>query len=127
VLRPVFGTGQIGLKYCGMMLPASSACGDLTPVLRSYASFTQAAAQESWSGSTWLYCHQNGQKGRKDMGQQYMQKFEYRSASKSDFDQAWTVALQTFAQAGNWGGAETGVRHIKTYGTAWRRVCLDRR
>jgi hypothetical protein len=41
-----------------------------------------------------------------------MQKFEYRSASKSDFDQAWTVALQTFAQSGNWGGAETGVRHI---------------
>jgi len=53
------------------------------------------------------------------MGQQYMQKFEYRSASKTDFDQAWAVALQTFAQSGNWGGAETGVRHIKTYGTAW--------
>jgi hypothetical protein len=53
------------------------------------------------------------------MGQQYMQKFEYRSASKSDFDQAWAVALQTFAQSGNWGGAEAGVRHIKTYGTAW--------
>jgi len=57
--------------------------------------------------------------GREIMSQQYMQKFEYRSASKSDFDQAWTVALQTFAQSGNWGGAETGVRHIKTYGTAW--------
>ena len=25
------------------------------------------------------------------------------SASKSDFDQAWAVALQTFAQSGNWG------------------------
>jgi hypothetical protein len=53
------------------------------------------------------------------MGQQYMQKFEYRRASTSAFDQAWTVALQTFAQSGNWGGAETGIRHIKTYGTAW--------
>jgi hypothetical protein len=53
------------------------------------------------------------------MAQLYLQRFEYRSATKSEFDQAWAGALQTFARSGNWGGAESGVRHIKTYGTAW--------
>jgi hypothetical protein len=53
------------------------------------------------------------------MSQLYLQRFEYRAAAKSDFDQAWTTALQTFAKTGNWGGAETGIRHIKSYGTAW--------
>ena len=53
------------------------------------------------------------------MAQQYIQKFEYRSAAKSEFDQAWMIALQTFAQSGNWGGVETGVRHLETLGTAW--------
>jgi hypothetical protein len=52
------------------------------------------------------------------IGQQYIQRFEYRGAiSKSEFDQAWSAALQTFAKSGNWGGVETGVHHIKTYGT----------
>jgi hypothetical protein len=58
-------------------------------------------------------------KGRVPMSQLYLQKFEYRAATKSEFDQAWTTALQTFAKTGNWGGAEAGVHHIKTYGTAW--------
>ena len=59
------------------------------------------------------------------MGQQYMQRFEYRGAvSKSEFDQAWSAALQTFAKSGNWGGVEKGVRHIKTYGTAWGGYAL---
>jgi len=54
------------------------------------------------------------------MGQQYIQRFEYRGAiSKSEFDQAWSGALQTFAKSGNYGGVEKGVRHIKTYGTGW--------
>jgi hypothetical protein len=53
------------------------------------------------------------------MTQLYLQRFEYRAATKSEFDQAWTVALQTFARTGNWGGAEAGIRHVKTYGTAW--------
>ena len=53
------------------------------------------------------------------MTQLYLQKFEYRAAAKSEFDAAWATALQTFAKSGNWGGAESGVRHIKTYGTAW--------
>ena len=49
------------------------------------------------------------------MSQLYLQRFEYRAAAKSEFDQAWTIALQTFAKNGNWGGAETGVRHLKSY------------
>jgi len=53
------------------------------------------------------------------MSQVYLQRFEYRAAAKSEFDQAWTTALQTFARTGNWGGAETGIRHVKSYGTAW--------
>src|SRR5438045_8725579 len=53
------------------------------------------------------------------MTQLYLQRFEYRAAAKSEFDAAWATALQTFARSGNWGGAESGVRHIKTYGTAW--------
>jgi len=57
--------------------------------------------------------------GRLAMSQLYLQRFEYRSAPKSEFDQAWGIALQTFARTGNYGGAEAGVRHIKSYGTAW--------
>src|SRR5262249_3508060 len=53
------------------------------------------------------------------MAQLYLQRFEYRSAAKAEFDHAWTIALQTFAKTGNFGGAEAGVRHIKSYGTAW--------
>jgi hypothetical protein len=53
------------------------------------------------------------------MTQSYLQRFEYRAAEKTEFDKAWATALQTFARTGNWGGAETGVRHIKSYGTAW--------
>src|SRR5437660_10579673 len=53
------------------------------------------------------------------MSQLYLQRFEYRAAPKSEFDQAWGIALQTFARTGNYGGAEAGVRHIKSYGTAW--------
>jgi hypothetical protein len=59
------------------------------------------------------------------MGQLYMQKFENWSAvSKAEFDQAWGAALKTFAQSGNWGGVEKGVRHIKTYGTSWGGYAL---
>ena len=55
------------------------------------------------------------------MTQLYLQRFEYRAATKSEFDQAWTVALQTFTKTGNSIGAvrNSGVRHIKSYGTAW--------
>ena len=48
------------------------------------------------------------------MSQLYFQRFEYRGApSKAKFDQAWGVALQTFAKYGNWGGVETGVRQSR--------------
>jgi hypothetical protein len=59
------------------------------------------------------------------MSQLYLQRFEYRGAiSKAEFDQAWGAALETFARSNNWGGAETGVRHVKTYGTAWGGYAL---
>jgi hypothetical protein len=45
------------------------------------------------------------------MTQLYLQRFEYRAATKSEFDQTWAVALQTFARTGNWGGTEAGIRH----------------
>jgi hypothetical protein len=53
------------------------------------------------------------------MAQLYLQRFEYLGGSKAEFDQTWGVALQAFARAGNWGGVEKGIRHVKTYGTAW--------
>ena len=58
------------------------------------------------------------------MPQLYLQRFEYTGSSKAELDQAWSVALQTFARSGNWGGSEAGVRHIKTYGTAWGGYAL---
>jgi hypothetical protein len=59
------------------------------------------------------------------MGQLYIQRFEnWGPVNKGEFDQAWGVALQTFANSGNWGGVEKGVRHIKTYGTSWGGYAL---
>ena len=53
------------------------------------------------------------------MGQVFMQHFEYRGAiDKSAFDEAWGLANKAMAKAGNWGGVESGVRHIHAYGTA---------
>ncbi len=53
------------------------------------------------------------------MAQLYLQRFEYRAATKPEFDQTWASALQTFAKTGNWGGAQAGIRHVKSYGTSW--------
>src|SRR3954451_15962196 len=61
----------------------------------------------------------NHQREELRVAQLYLQRFEYRAATKSEFDQAWAMALQTFARTGNWGNAEAGIRHIKSYGTAW--------
>jgi hypothetical protein len=58
------------------------------------------------------------------MAQLYLQRFEYLGSAKADFDQAWGVALQSFARSGNWGGVEKGVRHLKSYGTAWGGYAL---
>ena len=53
------------------------------------------------------------------MGQIYLQRFEYRGAvDKAAFDSAWTVANETFARTGNWGGVEKGIKHVQAYGTA---------
>lgn len=53
------------------------------------------------------------------MAQLYLQRFAYLGSTKAEFDGAWEIPLQSFAKSGNWGGVEEGVRHIKTYGTAW--------
>ena len=54
------------------------------------------------------------------MGQIYLQRFEYMGpVSKTDFDEVWGVALQTFARSGNWGGVDQGVKHVRGYGTGW--------
>jgi hypothetical protein len=49
VLKQFFGTDEISFKDCGAALPAGSACGDPTPVIRSYTSFTQAASENAYS------------------------------------------------------------------------------
>jgi PAP2 superfamily len=49
VLKQFFGTDEISFKDCGAALPAGSACGDPTPVIRSYTSFTQAANENAYS------------------------------------------------------------------------------
>jgi hypothetical protein len=49
VLKQVFGTDEVSFQDCGVKLPAGSACGDPSPVLRSYSSFSQAATENALS------------------------------------------------------------------------------
>jgi len=49
VLKQFFGTDRISFQDCGVMLPAGSTCSDPSPVLRSYTSFSQAAAENAYS------------------------------------------------------------------------------
>jgi hypothetical protein len=49
VLKQFFGTDQISFQDCGVLLPAGSACSDPSPVLRTYASFSQAAVENAYS------------------------------------------------------------------------------
>jgi hypothetical protein len=49
VLKQVFGTDGVSFQGCGVKLPAGSACGDPSPVLRSYSSFSQAATENALS------------------------------------------------------------------------------
>jgi hypothetical protein len=49
VLKQFFGTDEISFQDCGTMLPAGGACGDPTPVLGTYTSFTQAANENAYS------------------------------------------------------------------------------
>jgi hypothetical protein len=47
VLKEFFGTDQISFHDCSVTLPAGSTCSDPSPVLRSYTSFPQAAAENA--------------------------------------------------------------------------------
>ena len=49
VLKEFFGTDQISFEDCGVTLPAGRTCSDPSPVLRSYTSFSQAAAENAYS------------------------------------------------------------------------------
>jgi hypothetical protein len=49
VLKQVFGTDGVNFRDCGVKLPPGSACGDPSPVLRSYSSFSQAATENALS------------------------------------------------------------------------------
>ena len=49
VLKQFFGTDRISFEDCGVTLPAGSTCSDPSPVLRSYTSFSQAAAENAYS------------------------------------------------------------------------------
>jgi hypothetical protein len=49
VLKQFFGADQIPFEDCSESLPAGSSCSDATPVLRSYTSFSQAAAENAYS------------------------------------------------------------------------------
>jgi hypothetical protein len=49
VLKQFFGTDEISFQDCGGLLPAGSTCSDASPVFRSYASFSQAAAENAYS------------------------------------------------------------------------------
>ncbi len=49
MLKQFFGTDRISFEDCGVTLPAGSTCSDPSPVLRSYTSFSQAAAENAYS------------------------------------------------------------------------------
>ena len=49
MLKQFFGTDEISFQDCGVTLPAGSTCSDASPVLRSYTSFSQAAAENAYS------------------------------------------------------------------------------
>ena len=49
VLKRFFGTDRIRFRTCSLTLPAGSTCNDLTPVLRRYNSFSEAAAENGLS------------------------------------------------------------------------------
>jgi PAP2 superfamily len=49
VLKQVFGGDGMSFRDCGVKLPPGSACGDPSPVLRAYSSFSQAAIENALS------------------------------------------------------------------------------
>lgn len=51
VLSRFFGTDRVSLDACSETLPAGQRCSDATPVHRHFHSFSQASAENGWSGS----------------------------------------------------------------------------
>ncbi len=49
VLKQFFGTDEISFDDCSVTLPAGSTCSDPAPVLRSFTSFSEAAAENAYS------------------------------------------------------------------------------
>ena len=49
VLKQFFGTDAVSFQDCGVTLPAGSTCADASPVMRSYSSFSEAAAENAYS------------------------------------------------------------------------------
>jgi len=49
VLKQFFGTDHVSFEDCSASLPAGSTCSDPSPILRSYSSFSQAAAENAYS------------------------------------------------------------------------------
>ncbi len=49
VLKQFFGSDQISFDDCSVTLPAGSTCSDPAPVLRSFTSFSEAAAENAYS------------------------------------------------------------------------------
>jgi PAP2 superfamily len=49
VLKQYFGTDRIRFQDCSATLSAGSTCGDPSPVLRSYSTFSQAADENAFS------------------------------------------------------------------------------
>ena len=49
VLKQFFGTDRVSFEDCSATLPAGSTCSDPSPILRSYSSFSQAAAENAYS------------------------------------------------------------------------------
>jgi hypothetical protein len=49
VLKRFFGTDRIGFSTCSLTLPAGGTCTDPSPITRSYASFSAAAAKNGIS------------------------------------------------------------------------------
>ena len=49
VLRRFFRTDHIAFSTCSLTLPPGPTCADVSPVLRSYGSFTQAAGENGLS------------------------------------------------------------------------------
>ncbi len=49
VLKQFFGSDQISFDDCSVTLPTGSTCSDPAPVLRSFTSFSEAAAENAYS------------------------------------------------------------------------------